>query len=141
MKTWKQSIFIGMMAILVLAFALVACSGKKSDNRNDNSKSVNGGTGGGGGIEGTWKPVLELTNRDAAIIFSGNTVEVYEYRRGEIDSGFKGTYTLTGTNGSMTLNQFYNTSTETWDQVQSVERSFTLSNNQLSFLSIAYTKQ
>ena len=43
MKTWKQSTFIGMVAILVLAFTLVACDSKENGNGNGNG----GGNGQG----------------------------------------------------------------------------------------------
>jgi hypothetical protein len=45
MKTWKQSTCIGIMAILVFIFTLVACdNGNENDNGNDNNDKVDNHT-------------------------------------------------------------------------------------------------
>jgi hypothetical protein len=53
MKTWKQTAFFGMMAIIAIIFTLVACdneSDKDSDTNNTDS-TQNGGNNGKGGYD------------------------------------------------------------------------------------------
>ena len=142
MKTWKHRTFsprtfIGMAAILVLAFALVACREKDNGNKNGN------GNGNGGGLVGTWKRTMPDGSVLTYIFYSGNTFEQSTKHSGgdDLSGRIKGTYTYSESTymGSIKGTHIYDEDEEKWLTFSefgipenSYNGTFTLINNVLT---------